>query len=828
MTAPECRVSLVLVSHSRSLAEATRALAAQMVGDSVRIECAAGSGDCGEALGTDATAIMAALENVVGEAGAVVLMDLGSAILSAETALELLDPPLSARVRLSSGPFVEGAVAAAVRAAAGGTVDEVAEEARNGLGAKKAQLSEADAGADADADAVADAEADAEAVAEAVADAESITVAVADPHGLHARPAARLALRAADYDAAVTIGNATNGKGPAPVSSPIALASLGARHGHLLRITARGPDAAKAARALVALLNERGERPDAMTAATAEMGLAGKGVPVARGVAVGPVVSWQRATFRPSDHVVKDVPAELDRLRVALDRVSAELRASFGQDDMAAAHEALLRDPALAGRARTLVEERRFNAAFAWQRAVDEAARVIAALDDPYLRGREADVRDVGLAVSRALSGEAPGVLPDGLPAIVLVDDLLPSEAARLDPARVLGVLDRRGGPTSHAAILLRGARIPAVFGAAAKIPDGVVPSRAGLDGETGDIWINPDPEITARLESSRAAARQAREARSVGLSVVSLGGDRRVELWANVAGVADTRAAKEAGALGIGLLRTEMLFLGRNDEPGEDEQCDLLADIFSVFDNAPIVVRTLDAGGDKPMPWLGLSREANPNLGVRGVRLSLERMAMFEVQLRAILRAGRGRDVRIMLPMVTTASEIVRAREALGRAHEALERRGVPHLWPIPLGIMIEVPAAAWIADVLARQADFFSIGTNDLTQYVLAAERGHPRLAAFADAAHPAVLALVQRVARAARDAGRDACVCGEAAGDPELAALFVGLGVPKLSMGAASFGAVHAALSGKPFEWLEEAARNALLAEDAAGARAASLCK
>jgi len=303
----------------------------------------------------------------------------------------------------------------------------------------------------------------------------------------------------------------------------------------------------------------------------------------------------------------------------------------------------------------------------------------------------------------------------------------------------------------------------------------------------------------------------------------VRLACGREIELWANVSGLGDARAARAAGAFGIGLLRTEMLFLDRLEAPSEQEQAELLADIFAVFAGAPIVVRTLDAGGDKALPYLGLEAEANPYLGVRGVRLSLARPALFEAQLRAILVAARGHDVRIMVPMIATAAEIKAARSALERAHEALDAEGKPHLWPVPVGIMVEVPAAALTAEGLARHSDFFSIGTNDLTQYALAAERGHPKLHALADAAHPAVLRLVRAVVGAGRAASRPVSVCGEAAADPIAAALLVGLGIDKLSMGAAALGGAHDELARHSFTALSHAAEEALAADDADGARA-----
>ncbi|WP_438019596.1 phosphoenolpyruvate--protein phosphotransferase [Sorangium sp. So ce315] len=813
------RVGLVLVSHSRALAEATEALARQMTGESVAIACAAGAGEGGAELGTDATAIAAALERVCGPAGAVVLMDLGSAILSAETALELVEPELGARTRLSGGPIVEGAVAAAVRAAAGGTVDQVAADARQALAAKIAQLGEGERPVAPEAGSVA-ATAPEAGPAEATAPeaAATLDVALADPNGLHARPAAHLIARAASFDAAITVENVTNGRGPVPTAGLIALASLAARRGDVLRLRATGRQAAEAVEALAALL--RREVKAAVPAAIAVSGLA---IPVSPGVALGPLVRLERSIPKVPETTVDDPAAEAERLRRAIGLAAQDLASALRGSDILDAHQALLCDPALVDEALEHIARERCNAAWAFCQATDAAAAIYRQLEDPYLRAREADVHDVGNAVVRALLGGAAGSVPEGPPAVVVADDLTPSEAARLDAARVLGVIDRRGGPTSHAAILLRAAGIPAVAGAAALVPESGG-ARAGLDGATGEVWIDPDPGTALALERRRATQRASRRPPAARDGRLRLACGREVELWANVAGPSDARAARDAGALGVGLLRTEVPFLGRLDEPGEDEQAALLADTFAVFAGAPIVVRTLDAGGDKALPYLALEPETNPSLGVRGVRLSLSRPALLEAQLRAILVAGRGHDVRVLVPMVSTAAEVSAVRAALERAHEALAAAGRPHLWPVATGIMVEVPSAALMAERLARHVDFFSIGTNDLTQHTLAAERGHPRLHALADPAHPSVLRLVRAVVEAGHAAGRPVSVCGEAAGDPDVAPLLVGLGVTQLSMCPSAFDAVEDALAGATFAELAAAAEEALAVDEASAARAA----
>jgi len=846
---------LVLVSHSRALAEAVRTLVQQMTGDRVPIAIAAGAGEDGALLGTDATAIAAAIETAAaGPAGALVLMDLGSAVLSAGLALDLIDPGLRARVRLSPGPLVEGAVAAGARAAAGATLDEIAAEAAAGLAGKLTELGEPpgipmpdtatpgtappvieppgigaavrggtppEATPHATPPTAAAAHAGPLALAPPTAppraDAAGQT-AIADPHGLHARPAASLVMLAGGFSAHIRIANATTGAGPVSADSVVALSSLGVHGGHLVRVEASGPDAKQAVAAVIGLLRRKAAAPPPLRAVEtpAETGV---GLPTVAGFAIGPIFRLQRRCALSAPAMTDADPAtEAARLERAVAAAAGTMQATRDGAGIFEAHLALLRDPALLGRARTLIAAEGLDAATAWRRAVEAAAAIYAGLDDPYQRARATDVHDVGDAVLAALVGRTAAVLPDREPCVLVANDLAPSEAVRLDPAIVLGVIDRAGAATSHAAILLRAAGIPAVSGAASLVPaeGGTV---AALDGGTGEVWIDPAPAIEQAIRQREAAWRAARPPPFAGGPAVTRDG-QRVALLANVSGPADSRAARTAGADGIGLMRTEMLFLDRAAAPDEAEQAALVAATLAPFRGLPVVVRTLDSGGDKPLPTLPMPAEANPYLGIRGIRLCLARPELLRTQLRALLLAGCGHDLHVMFPMVATLDEVQRARVLLEVAHDGLSAEGRPHAWPVKVGAMIEVPAAALTACVLARVCDFFSIGTNDLTQYTLAAERGNPGLQDLADPAHPAVLRLVQAVVAA----GRPVAVCGEAAADPEVAALLLALGVSDLSMGPASLGSIRAALAMLSVERAREAVPAALAAASASEARAA----
>jgi multiphosphoryl transfer protein len=403
-------------------------------------------------------------------------------------------------------------------------------------------------------------------------------------------------------------------------------------------------------------------------------------------------------------------------------------------------------------------------------------------------------------------------------PGIVLAGELTPAEAAGLDPALVRGIATAHGSATAHAAILARALGLPAAVG----LGDALMAVEEGtallLDGEAGTLQVDPPEEVVreaeerrARLAERRAAALQ--RAHEPG----AMRDGARVEVFANLGSAAEAAKAVELGAEGVGLLRTEFLFLDRPQLPDEDEQAQTLRDIAVALDGRPLVVRTLDAGADKPLPALPMPPEANPFLGVRGIRLALERPEILATQLRAILRVAAEHPVKAMLPMVATLGEVRAARALLDEARAAT---GIDT--PLELGIMVEVPAAALAAATLAPHVDFFSLGTNDLTQYTMAAERGDERLAGLLAGPQPAVLRLVQATVEAASVHGRWVGVCGELAGDPAAAILLAGLGVTELSMAPALVAEAKAALRAVDLADARAAAHAALDAEDADEAR------
>jgi multiphosphoryl transfer protein len=771
-------VGLVVVSHSRALADAAVALAREMAPGELAMEVAAGLDET--ALGTDAVAIAAAIAAADTGAGVVVLMDLGSAVLSAELALDLLDDADARdRVLLCPAPLVEGLVVAAVTAGGGAGRAEVAAEAAAALGGKQAQLGAPEPVVASGASA-----------AELAAATGAFTVA--NPHGLHARPAARLAALARGPDGTeLRVRNATAGSGWVAAGSLAALTALGALAGHRIEVAAAGPGADAAVAAVLALAARRFDEPVVAPVSRPPVAALSGGTRLGAspGIGIGP-----KRAAEPPVPAVPDEPAghpaeERARLDAALQTATDVTRAGrvaaareLGPDEAAIfdAHLLLLDDPGMLADAHAAIAAGA-AAPRAWTDAAERAAAALAALPDPYLAARAADVRAVAGGVLRALVGAAGAdeTADDG--AVLVAVDLTPARAAVLDPRRVAGVVLAGGSPTAHSAILLRARGVPAVVGAGSDVldvPDGTV---LALDGAAGELVVDPPPDVQVAFRARAAvrAEREARARRNATAAAVTRDGTS-VLVGANVGSPADAAAAAAAGADLAGLVRTEFLFLGRTQAPDVDEQVAAYRGIAEALGGRRITLRTLDVGGDKPLPYLPLPPEANPFLGLRGVRLAAAHPELLADQLLAVVRVAHGTPVSLMFPMVSALDELVAARRAVAAAI-AVDGRGAPA--GLQIGIMVEVPAAALKAAAFVPHVDFLSIGTNDLTQYALAAERGNPAVAALADPLDPGVLRLVDAVCRAAGERALVA-VCGEAAADPVAAELYVGLGVRELS--------------------------------------------
>ena len=525
-----------------------------------------------------------------------------------------------------------------------------------------------------------------------------------------------------------------------------------------------------------------------------------RGIGASAGFAIGPALVYRPRTLPIDRQVIdaQDIAGELARWQEArakaqsqLAEIQARAEQAVGKDNATifAAHGLMLEDPALLEFVERKICDEHLPAPAALSAAADFYAGVLAALPGECWQARAADVHDVAQRVLRLLLGiEDASLAALTRPAIIVAEDLTPSDTAVMNREFTLGFCTAGGGMTAHTAILARANGWPAVVGmgqAWAEIMDG---EALIVDGGAGLVIASPEEATIGEYRNRQLAWRQACAlAQSEACQpAVTLDG-RRCEVVANIGDVASAQAALALGAEGVGLLRTEFLFLDRTTAPDEDEQYRVYRAIADVLEQRPLIVRTLDVGGDKPPPYLDLAPEANPFLGWRGLRISLAQPELLKTQLRAILRAGVGRQVKVMFPMVASVEEVRAVKRLLDEAREELRRRGLPFAEEMAVGIMVEVPAAAVAADLLAPEVDFFSLGTNDLTQYTLVVDRSNARVAPLYDPLHPAVLRLIKLVIEAGHRAGKWVGMCGEMAGDLEAIPLLVGLGLDEFSMNA-----------------------------------------
>ncbi|HWW60554.1 MAG TPA: phosphoenolpyruvate--protein phosphotransferase, partial [Thermoanaerobaculia bacterium] len=586
--------------------------------------------------------------------------------------------------------------------------------------------------------------------------------------------------------------------------SAVGWMQLGVQRDDEITLTATGPDASAALAALEAALAPPPVR----------------GVVASRGIAIGPA-----ARIRGSAPLPDESGAGVARERGELDRARGVARAQLERlhasshglaREVLEAHLSFIDDPELLQHAEASIARGK-SAGHAWNAAVEQSAKTLHAIGDPRVAERAADLRDLSAQVLRALAGETP-LLDPPAGSILIGEELLPSQLVSLQPGRIAGFCTAAGGPTSHVALLAAAMNLPALVAAGPQVLQIAEGTPLVLDADRGVLHIAPDAATVKAADDARARRGSQRiAAKAAAHSECRLASGERIEIFANVGALADAREAMEQGAEGCGLLRTELLFLDRDTPPDIEQQTETYQSIVSAFAGCPVVIRTLDAGSDKPLRYLPLPREENPALGVRGVRASLRNRELLRDQLHAILRIEPLAACRILLPMITDVAEVRSARAILD---ELCERLGCA---APPLGVMIETPASALLAGALAEVADFFSIGSNDLSQYTLAMDRGHAELAAQLDALHPAVLRLIRISADAARAARRPIAVCGGLASDPLAAPLLVGLGVDELSAVPSVIPELKARLRAIRLDDCRALAEQALAAPSAAAVRA-----
>lgn len=520
------------------------------------------------------------------------------------------------------------------------------------------------------------------------------------------------------------------------------------------------------------------------------------GVAASRGICIGPAFQFQRSELDVQKIEINDPDVEIARLDAAIESAKGQIdsiyqkalsEASEADAEIFQAHKMILDDPEFLSAIKNRIQCERINSEFVVGETAKQFAATMAAMEDEYFAARATDIMDVSNRLIRVLLNVAESPTA-GLkePSVILADDLTPSDTVLLDKSKVLGFCIAQGSATSHTAILARGLGLPAVAGAGADVMNVRTGALTIVDGSNGVVLIEPDQETEKQYRQHMDTSKQIQsEALKFARSPAHTQDGVQFEVVANIGNVEDAKFAVENGAEGVGLLRTEFLYLERNALPTEEEQYQAYKAIMDVFGKQPVVLRTLDVGGDKEIPYLHLEKEMNPFLGERALRLCLNRPDIFKPQLRAALRAGVGHNLKIMFPMVATVSCVRKALAVVNECKEEMRRENVPFAEDAEIGIMVEIPSAAVTADQLAQEVDFFSIGTNDLSQYTMAADRTNPKVAELSDAFQPAVLRLVKMVIDAAHAEHKWVGMCGELAGEPLAVPILIGLGLDEFSM-------------------------------------------
>ena len=665
---------------------------------------------------------------------------------------------------------------------------------------------------------------------------KQLDILIQNPTGLHARPAKTFVNVAKEFKANIKV---YHNEKMANAKSLISLLTLGVKSGSQIKIEADGEDEEQALAALEsAVISGLGEGElleDTSKETPVEAPSPAKkedqqpqpqmdsipenqvhGIAGAPGIAIGPVFRHVRTEIKVEE-TYEGESIEKNQLQSAIEKAKGQLKQlrkkmldqkATGEAAIFDVHIELLDDVELLDGVLEKINKKQ-SAALAWQSSIEERAKLVASLDDPLLAARAADLHDVGYRVLRILVGvdEQSPKLPDH-PVIILAEDLTPSDTVTLDRDKVLGFCTAKGGPTSHTAIIARALGLPAVVSAGEKVLSLSNSTQIVLNGYSGVLIIDPDETEIKEAEQKQQEDEEFRlqaQAEADKPAVTTDG--HRVEIAANIGGIEDARQAITSGAQAVGLLRTEFLFLERVSPPSEDEQFSVYRDIAQAMQKKPVIIRTLDVGGDKPLPYIKMIEESNPFLGERGIRLCLNQPDLMRQQIRSILRAQEYGKLRIMFPMVADLSEWIEAKEITSEIELEL---GVPG---VEMGIMIEVPSAALMADVFAEHVDFFSIGTNDLTQYTMAMDRMHPQLAGISDGLHPAVLRLIDQTVKAAHKAGKWVGVCGELGADPQAIPILVGLGVDELSVTVPAIPIVKAQVRALNYSETQEIAEKAL---------------
>jgi len=662
-------------------------------------------------------------------------------------------------------------------------------------------------------------------------DGSEVEIHFHNPRGFHLRPAGKFVREVKKYPGKITLVVKSREIEP---DSPTRILNLGISEGDTIRIRVKGDNETDMLSTLSALMeeinNEPQEAEESAGAATVQWDTASdavkeiKGTMASPGLAVAATWKWAPIRLDESKRVVGDAASEKADLRNAIDAARKDLltlsegKLNQVQRELFEAHATLLDDEDVFNETAAIIREGE-DALTAWRHVIDNRAKKIESLENANLVQRAVDLRDVGTRVQKILLGYNPDMMEDVKnPVILVADDLEPSEAAQLNVSKIKGICLKKGTPNAHSAIVARSLGIPMLVAVGKDLDTLTFGKQVILDASGARIILDPG---AADVESALAAIAEMSAIRNIDwdhrFEPAILRDGHRVEIVANIGQVSEALSVIDSGAEGVGLLRTEFLFLDRSGAPDEEEQYQAMKEMILALKGLPMIVRTMDIGGDKPVSYLGLSEQDLSFLGLRGFRLSMARPDLAKTQLRAIYRAAEHGPIRLMFPMISTVNDFCRARELAEKVRREINGPKVE------LGVMIEVPSAVILAPDLAELADFFSIGTNDLTQYALAVDRTHPLLAKRADSLHPSVLRLIDMTVKAAHEKGKWVGVCGGLAADPLGALILTGLGIDELSMPPAIVPGIKAMLRREDFTALSALSQKAMKQRDAKAVRA-----
>ena len=783
-------VSIVIVSHSQKLAEGVKELAEQMSQNKVKIAAAGGLDDESSPIGTDAFKIMEAIELVDSEDGILVLMDIGSAVMNAELATEMLPEEILKRVVLCEAPLVEGAIAAAAQAMVGANMEAVIKEARNGIQGKESLLGSS--GEEVNLEKV------------IVTEGQKITLKVPNKLGLHARPAVRLVEITNKFNNEVSVS--INNKPFVSAASISQVSTLGAKKDDILIFNVIGDEFEDLEQALKQFEIENFgdpkddytqqkeiEKPSEITITNTDFI---QGIPASNGISIGKAKVFINESITVEEEIVKDSLAEINKFQKAIKRIISETEqiqhktlTLHGKEnaEIFDFHLLLLSDKEKLNEVEQLIENDHFSAAYAWYKVFLELENTYKAMSDQYLRERASDIVEIRNKVIDEILDASQMKIILKEPSILVVNEIGPAQTLSLDTDKVLGIISKTGGETSHATILARSLGIPSITGLENKIDSIKNGDIIGVDGHTGIIYLEKShPEEIKTLREAKQKEEKLFKERFLKAKLPAISSDGvEFKILANISSPKEAKIAYTNGADGIGLYRTEFLYMNRETPPNEEEQYETYKQVCEHMNGLSVTIRTLDVGGDKPLPYLGIPEESNPFLGLRGIRYCLKNTDILKTQLRALCRISADYNIRVMFPMVSMLEEVMTIKELLAEVRKELETENLAYSKAMKIGIMVEVPSVIFILPQLAKHLDFLSIGTNDLTQYLLAMDRENTLLSEYYSALHPAVLNALSNIITTAHNEKIDISLCGELASNPRATALLSALGLRKYSM-------------------------------------------